>query len=315
MATGCKPVGWAHEHGIAQHEGPQVSTLNSNLPTGSRRRSLLLWVTAVLLLLSGCGGNGSAIGDGPSLDNPPNTPAINTTVLQGLYQANAGASSQEFISLVLPSTGSTAQWYGWYFRGPSVNADPYLFSGELDLGLNGAAQSNAGGIKAYTSSSLGTGSVTLSNASVAGFHASLSSMASQTAIDFDASAASALNYQFETVALAADLAGRWSGPWSSAGSVYGASTLTFANTGALVSNASGFPCDVSRLSLVPRATGNAFTASLLIPAATTCSWAPLSTPKTLNGIAFIHTLADSSRRLEVMLLDSDGRGMSFRGDQ
>jgi hypothetical protein len=264
--------------------------------------------------LSACGGGGGAGGvtiagqDLPSISPDP------TTALQGFYQASAGASPQAFISLVLPASASSVQWYGWYFKSQRVNEDPYLFSGVLDLGLNGAAQSNAAGIKAFTSGSLATGSANLSNASLTGFHASVAAVALQTSLDFDASAAPSLNYQFGAPALPTDLAGRWSGPWSSAGSIYGASTLTFANSGGLVSNTTGFPCDVSRLSLVPRATGNAFTASLVIPAATNCSWTPQSTQKTLHGIAFIHTLAGSSRRLEVMLLDSDGSGISFRGD-
>jgi hypothetical protein len=261
--------------------------------------------------LSACGGGGGGepiVSQGSAIVIPDPR-----TALQGFYQASALASPQEFISLVLPTSASSVEWYGWYFKSPSANADPYLFSGVLDLGVNGAAQSNAAGIKAFTSNILATGSVNLSNASLTGFHASVPAVAQQlTALDFDASAAPALNYQFDAPALAADLAGRWTGPWSSGGSIY-ASTLTFANAGGLVSNTTNFPCAVSQLSLVPRATGNAFTASLFIPAATNCRWST-PTPKTLHGIAFIHTLAGGSRRLEVMLLDSDGSGISFRGD-
>lgn len=279
----------------------------------------LPWLLAIVpwIALSACGGGGSgetsASSSNPASQDSKSSSTDRATALHGFYQASAGASSHEFISLLLPSS-SSVQWYGWYFKSPSINADPYLFSGVLDLGANGAAQSNAAGIKAFTSGSLATGSVTLSNASLTGFHASVAAVARQTALEFDAFAAPALKYRFDAVPLPAELGGRWSGPWSSAGSVYGASTLTFSNTGGLLSNTTGFPCDVSRLSLVPRSTGNAFTASLVIPAATTCPWAPLSTPKTLHGIAFIHTPADAGRRLEVMLLDSDGSGISFRGD-
>ena len=272
------------------------------------RRILAIAPWFALSACGGGGGGGPIASQGGAFVSPDPT-----TALQGFYQASALASPQEFISLVLPTSASSVQWYGWYFKSPSANADPYLFSGVLDLGVNGAAQSNAAGIKAFTSGILATGSVNLSNASLTGFHASVSAVARQTSLDFNASAAPALNYQFDAPALAADLAGRWTGPWSSAGSIYGASTLTFGNTGGLVSNTTNFPCAVSQLSLVPRATGNAFTASLFIPAATNCPWST-PTPKTLHGIAFIHNLAGGSRRLEVMLLDSDGSGISFRGD-
>lgn len=272
--------------------------------TGLRRiLAIVPW-----LALSACGdggGGGGSSGGGGSGE---------VTALNGFYQART--EGKEFISLLLPITNSSSsvQWYGWYFKSQSVNADPTLLSGVLDLGLNGAALSNPVGIRAFISGSLATGSVSLSNASLAGFRANVPAVPGQTALAFDAVSATAAEYPLVAVASAAALAGRWSGPWSSAGSVYGASTLTFSNTGGLLSNTTGFPCDVSQLSLVPRSTGNAFTASLVIPAATLCPWAPLSTPKTLNGIAFIHTPAGASPRLEVMLLDSDGRGISFRGD-
>ncbi|MFZ2738137.1 MAG: hypothetical protein WBI20_11070 [Burkholderiaceae bacterium] len=268
---------------------------------------------AALLALAACGGNGgSSTGDNP----PPADNPDSTTTLQGFYQASAGPSGQEFLSLILPFTSGSVQWWGWYFRGPDSNADPYLFSGVLDLRQDGTAQSNAAGIKAFTSGALGTGSVSVSNASLERFHASATAVASQTALDFDASAAPSSNYNVNRVALPADLEGRWSGTWSSDRSVYGSSTMTFSNTGALTSNATNFPCSVTGLSLPPHTSGNAFSASLVVPVNTLCSWTPLSTPKTLNGIAFIHTLANSStRRLELMLLDSDGRGISFRGDQ
>jgi len=272
--------------------------------TGLRRiLAIVPW-----LALSACGdggGGGGSSGGGGSGE---------VTALNGFYQART--EGKEFISLLLPITNSSSsvQWYGWYFKSQSVNADPTLLSGVLDLGLNGAALSNPAGIRAFISGNLATGSVSLSNASLAGFRASVPAVPGQTALAFDAVSATAAEYPLVAVASAAALAGRWSGPWSSAGSVYGASTLTFSNTGGLLSNTTGFPCDVSQLSLVPRSTGNAFTASLVIPAATLCPWAPLSTPKTLNGIAFIHTPAGASPRLEVMLLDSDGRGISFRGD-
>jgi hypothetical protein len=262
------------------------------------------------LALSACGdgGGGSGVGGGSA--------GVNTdpaTALNGFYQASPG--DKEFISLLLPiPNSSSVQWYGWYFKGASVNADPTLLSGVLDLGINWAAQSKPAGIRAFISGSLATGSASLSNASLTGFRANVPAVPGQTALEIDAVAATGAEYPLAAVASATALAGRWSGPWSSAGSVYGASTLTFSSTGGLLTNTTGFPCDVSQLSLVSRSAGNAFSASLVIPAATLCPWAPLSTPKTLQGIAFIRTPAGASRRLEVMLLDSDGRGISFRGD-
>ena len=171
------------------------------------RRILAIAPWFALSACGGGGGGGPIASQGGAFVSPDPT-----TALQGFYQASALASPQEFISLVLPTSASSVQWYGWYFKSPSANADPYLFSGVLDLGVNGAAQSNAAGIKAFTSGILATGSVNLSNASLTGFHASVSAVARQTSLDFNASAAPALNYQFDAPALAADLAGRWTGP-------------------------------------------------------------------------------------------------------
>lgn len=256
------------------------------------------------LALSACGDGGGGGGGSAGVNTDP------ATALNGFYQASPGG--KEFISLLLPiPNSSSVQWYGWYFKGSSIssiNADPTLLSGILDLGINGAAQSNPAGIRAFISGSLATGSVSLSTASLAGFRANvpeITQVASQTALAFDAVAA--------TVASSALLAGQWSGYWSSAGSGY-ASTLTF-NTGRLVTNTGGlFPCEVSQLRLVPRSTGNAFTASLVIPVTSVCGpWTTVLDTKTLQGIAFIHTPVGASPRLEVMLLDTDGRGISFRG--
>ena len=261
------------------------------------------------LALSACGGGGGGGGGGSGSGGGGEVTALN-----GFYQGRTGG--KEFISLLLPITNSNSvQWYGWYFKSPSVNADPTLLSGVLDLGVNGAAQSNPAGVRAFISGNLATGSAILSNGSLAGFHANVPAVAWQTALEFDAVAATDAQYRLDAVASAAALAGRWSGTWSSQGSDYGTSTLTFSNTGGLDANTTGFPCNVSQLSLAPRSSGNAFDASLVLPAATLCPWtaSPL-TSKTLLGIAFIHTPAGASRRLEVMLLDTDGSGISFRGD-
>lgn len=286
-----------------------MSPRNSMRQSLARRRDLGLCLLA--LLLAGCGG----LVDDAAPQQPVTPTPGSRTSLAGLYQARAGVSAQEFISLVLPSSANpnNADWYGWYFRGPNPNTDPYLFSGTLSLGNNGAAAS--ADLRADTSGTLGLGSASLSNASAAGFHASIAAMAQQLAFEFDASAAPLVDYKFDRTAELADLTTRWSGNWSSAGSSYNAS-LGFIAQGAnavLSANSSLWDCDVSALTLSPLTVGNAYSAKLVMPTRTGCSWTPSSAPQTLNGVAFVHRVG-TQNQLELMLLDNAGRGVSFRGN-
>lgn len=251
----------------------------------------------LLVFLASCGGGSS--------DDSGGTTA---TQLQGYYQASVGVGNKEFISLVMPNSGGSSPWYGWYFKGPTLNSDPYLISGNLVLGVNGAAQSDGASIHIYESGTLGSRSANFSQASLSSFQATITNVGTQTSESMTATAQSILQ---------TSLLGTWIGTWSSKGSFYGLKNIVFDTNGTITSMDSIGDCTNIALQLTPSVGANTYNASIVISAANNCAWAPLNAPsKTLNGIAFIHAspAVGKTKRLELMLLDTDGSGISFRGD-
>ena len=250
-----------------------------------------------LVVLASCGG-GSSDGSG----------GTTATQLQGYYQASVGVGNKEFISLVMPSSGGSSPWYGWYFKGPTLNSDPYLYSGNLVLGVNGAAQSNGASIHVYESGTLASRSANFSQSSLSSFQATITNVGTQTSESMSATAQGILQ---------TTLLGTWIGTWSSRGSFYGLKNIVFDTNGTITSMDSIGDCTNIAMQLTPSVGTNTYSASIAISAANNCVWAPLNAPsKTLNGIAFIYAspVVGKTKRLELMLLDTDGSGISFRGD-
>ena len=265
----------------------------------------------MLATLVACGGtssNDSSNASNPTGSNSANNNSDSNTQLQGFYQATVGVGNKEFVSLVLPSSGGSSLWYGWYFKGPTLNADPYLYSGNLILGVNGAAQTNGASIRIYESGTLGLRSASFSQSSLTSFQATISNAGTQTPETMSATSKPIL----QTV-----LQGTWLGTWSSRGSIYGLKNIVFDTNGTITSMDSIGDCTNIALQLTPTVGTNIYSATIVIYVANNCGWAPLNTQsKTLNGVAFIHTspAAGQTKRLELMLLDTDGSGISFRGD-
>lgn len=249
----------------------------------------------LLLVLASCGG-------GSSNDSGGTT----ATQLQGYYQASVGVGSKEFISLVLPSSGGSSPWYGWYFKGPTLDADPYLYSGNLILGVNGAAQTNGASIRIYESGTLGSRSANFSQSSLNSFQATITNAGTQTSETMTATAQGILQ---------TSLQGTWTGTWSSKGSILPNKNIVLNANGASTSmDAIGSCNNNNTLQL----TGSSiYTASITINGATNCDWSALNAPsKTLNGVGFVHLSPIAGKnRLELILLDTDGSGISFRGDK
>lgn len=279
-----------------------------------------------------CGGsssNDSSTASNPTSSNSSNNNSDSSTQLQGFYQATAliGGVNKEFMSLVVPTTGVNAKWYGWHFIHEDVNNvgdEANLFTGTLSLGSNGVAQSSNSGILSYSSAipwKEGTGSIGITQGSLSSYVANMNytpAGSTQVQVVMNATAAANNVYQFNQTSTHASLTGSWSGAWSSAGNVITAN-LVFQNNGTLQSATTFVNCDVNStapngLSLTPVSGANYFNATVTLPV-TQCSWSTTN-PKILTGVGFIHAsgIPLTPNRLELMLIDSNGRGIiSFRG--
>jgi len=253
----------------------------------------------LLVVLASCGG-------GSSNDSGGTT----ATQLQGYYQGTVGG--KEFISLVLPANAGIARWYGWYFKVGTPDANPYLYSGNLTLGVNGAAQSNGANIRIYESGTLGSRSANFSQSSLNSFQATINNVVSQTSETISATAQGILQ---------SSLQGTWNGTWSSAGNILPSRNIIFDVNGALTSMQPFDNCKVNTNELQLTAiAGNLYDAAITLRSdqpTGNCSWVPVgSTSITFSGIAFLHAspAINKTKRLELMLLDTDGSGISFRGD-
>jgi hypothetical protein len=268
-------------------------------------RTLACKVTGgfLLVVLASCGGNSSNDSGGTA-----------ATQLQGYYLANIGGS--DFITLVLPAVNGVAPWYGWYFRtgGNLDHLDPYLYSGNLVLGVNGAAQSIGTNLKVSASGTLKTldNSAIFSQASSTGFQAIATTNTQQT-INFNATAQPVLQTTLNGTT--------WQGYWSSRGDDL--NTLKSISFSAPTTMDSFASCKINpnELQLTPRA-GDLYDASIILrsDAPGVCLWVPGgSASVTLEGIGFIHTSpVAGKKRLELMFFPTtsgtNGSGISFRGD-
>lgn len=250
----------------------------------------------LLLVLVSCGG-------GSSNDSVGTT----ATQLQGFYQGTVGG--KEFISLVLPANAGVARWYGWYFNGADVN-NGFLYFGNLLLGVNGAAQSAGSTLSYYQSGILSTQSVMIRQASLNGFNATITDSPNPEYFLISTSQ-STLQNSLENIAPKT-----WSGKWSNKGSVTATPTHDFYASGTLTSTVTFGSCNNPNNSLVLALEPgtNYYKAELTIYSSTGCNWAvaPILSQK-LTGIGFVH-MAAGIKKFDLMVLNSDGSGISYRGE-
>jgi hypothetical protein len=287
-----------------------------------------------------CGGsssNDSSTASNPTSSNSSNNNSDSSTQLQGFYQATAliGGVNKEFISLVVPTTGVNAKWYGWHFIHEDINNvgdEANLFTGTLTLGVNGVAQSSNNSILSFTNPvawKTGTGTISITQGSFTKYLATLiytPDTRAQVQISITATAAANSEYVFTQPATYTSLKGTWTGAWSSKGDSVGA-TLVFNNVdeviggvtkspGMLISTATGWNCNVNSttpLRLTSDIDGrNFFTVAVTLPPSI-CHWSNQGVDTALTGVGFVH-ISGTNSILDLMLLDSNGRGIiSFRG--
>jgi len=269
------------------------------------------------LVLAACGGQ---LGSPTSSSvTTPTAPIVPLTEVTGLFSGSVSGTGAEFLSLLTPN-GNQVNWYGWYFlRGDGLA--PYLYSGSLNLSTAGAAQSAANALLVSEAGLRHTASASLTQGSPSGFKAEVTvnrTDAPSAPFTLTASALPASAYSAKAAASTSALAGSWTGVLSSGLSTY-QSILQFDASGKLLRNSAQWECAMdsvgSALQLNAGNGGNFYSASVSIPARSGCTWAPLSSAKSLTGAAVVQRLASGEDQLDMILIDGTGDGISYRGRQ
>ncbi len=266
-------------------------------------------------MLMSCGGqsSGSAPDNGPGQNGGGGggggAPSL---AMAGAYQGTAAGSSSEFVSFVTPDL----HWYLLYaLQASDPHVYPIIFTGLVQTPVSTAAAITT--VKAFQfQDTLRSGSATVSGSSGAAHTLATSGLSIPT---LNASP----QFTAATMATTGDAHGTWVGTWADGldGSIHLNTALTLSGTAPNPSTAqtSYGLCTGIALTLTPATdagTAPYFVALADIPAVTGCQRNPTVGPaKRLTGIAFIHAPSVGVERLEIILTDSTGSGISFRGDQ
>jgi len=269
-------------------------------------------LACAVALLTSCGGQGSAT-------SPTNSPGTLTngsqsSTLAGGYQGTVPYSdyNSEFVSFVTPSL----DWYAlYYLQTTTASIYPIIFKGRLDNVTSNSATISSPGLTVFQFDlpKLSSGGAGITNASAQAYQLDLNGITLPKPGDLSVQATKMTTYTMPT----GDWAGTLTDNLSSASTEL---TLTFnsSGSGTFTSNSSSANCALA-LTLTPESqTSNPyFSAALSIATNTLCLRTPASTAITMSGIGFIHasTVSGKTKRLELVLTDSTGSGLSFRGDQ
>lgn len=288
------------------------------------RRALAACGLLASALLAACGGQSG--GDSPSNGGQTQTSGGGTApsfAMTGAYQGSASGGSSDFVSFLTPAP--ELSWYGLYYlqTDPNASVFPDIYRGSLTSTTSNAASISSPGLTAFqfsthlvnsSPSHLSSGGGSITAASASSYQISLSGI---TLTNNQA------NPSFTGTAITsyANLPGSWTGTLTDNLSTASAGlTLSFNSAGALTSNASYALCPLNLTLTSASVTANPYyVARLEIPVSTGCVRTPPNStgPAVLTGIGFIHAspVAGKTKRLELILTDTTGSGISFRGDQ
>jgi hypothetical protein len=252
------------------------------------------WI--VLAGLAACGGGGGGVT--PSLDST-NVSAPVPTRIMGLY--SSGSEVGEIVSVVTPDL----DFFALYFRSVLT---PDIFSGKLELGLNGAANSTSIGFFYNVNNPTGTevSNVTASfrDGSPLTYTTSLFNGSLQRL-----SAPESNVYSSSVPAVLDDIQGTWSGSWKD-GYASTNSGVTILNSGSS-SLSTLNNCQLRPVfTVIPDA--NIFKVTLAIPNSINCARGG----DLLTGVAVIYkSPLIGKKRLDLVAVDATGSGISFRSDR
>lgn len=269
-------------------------------------------------LLVACGGQASTAS---TTGQTPGTPPIPVDTSQTMAGAYTGTlNSSDFVGFLTPGL----EWYALYFL--NTSSTPSIYPDIYHVSLSGQPTSKVNitspGLTAFqftTRSTPGGPSHLTTGGSVA---ISATGGASNYAIALSGItlANNTTNPAF-TVAPASTFAvdGNWTGTWADAlGDIRTSAPLSFSQGSA----SAGFgSCQTMQLQLTLASDAASsqpyYKATLSIPAQTGCARAPNGTAGLLEGIGFVHGAAsgNAAKRLEIIVIDKLGSGVSFSGAQ
>jgi hypothetical protein len=281
--------------------------------------TLRLWAAGCCLvtgaLLVSCGGQSSGTittTDGsPQNSGGGSTPSL---AMAGAYQGSVtyvgNAYPSDFISFLTPA----GAWYGLYFlTTSSASVYPDIYTGALS-----ATSTSSATISPLKASQFGktvtTGSAAITGSSALNYRIDLTgiNLANSQPASFSPSAITTIT----------GIGGNWVGDLKDSQSVADTGlTLGFSDAGTLTSGGSYANC-VLALQLTPQSVSSKpyYAASLQISGdTTTCGRVSRNNGNAVSmaGIGLIHAspVSGKTKRLELILTDTTGSGISFRGDQ
>ena len=292
----------------------QIAKPTPNLATVRR------WATAACLvagtLLSSCGGQSSGTASTAG-SGDLQTPGANNTAslaMAGAYQGSVTYTgnpyTSDFVSFLTPA----GAWYGLYFlKTSNASVYPDIYTGSVAVTSTSSAT-----ISSLKASQFGktvtTGSAAISGSSALSYRIDLSgiNLANSQPASFSPNA----------IATLTGISGSWVGDLKDSQSIADtALTLGFSDAGTLTSGGSYATCTLAlQLTAQSAASNPYYAANLQISGdSTTCSRVSRNGGSTVSmtGIGFIHAspVSGKTKRLELILTDSTGSGISFRGDQ
>ena len=282
------------------------------------KRMAIAALISTMLTLVGCGG-GSSSGSNVVVDTTvPTDPAIpvpaTPLIAPGAYLASL--NGKDWVGMLLPVTqGSSAvtNFYALTYN----SADPDLYSGSGTVSGTNTATLPRVFVYPNITGAVRSGTGTLSNMGNGAVRVNLSFPSSglEQGKDLSVVASPPSNYKYNTAATLASIEGSWQGRLSYAFGYVDNFNLTISSQGA-VSSSTSFQqdCVLTQGILAPNFDGtNLFTFSVAIPTSTQCTLKG----QTLNGAAFTSTspVAGKTKRLYIVGVTTDGRGISYKADR
>ena len=279
--------------------------------TPLRRWSAAFCLVAATMLWS-CGGQSSGTVNtvgGDSQNSGGNS--TGTLAMAGAYQGSVTYTgnpyTSDFVSFLTPA----GAWYGLYFlKTSSASVYPDIYTGTV----TSASSATISPLKASQFNAVTSGSATISGSSSQSYHIDLSgiSLANGQPASFSPT----------TITTLTGIGGNWMGDLKDSQSRADTNLIFgFSDTGTLTSGGSYATC-VLALQLTPQSTTSNpyYDATLQISGdTTTCGRLSRNSGSTVSmtGIGFIHAspVSGKTKRLELILTDTTGSGISFRGDQ
>ena len=278
--------------------------------------ALRMWTVGCCLvvgaLLVSCGGQSGGTISGDSQQQNSGGNNTFSLAMAGAYQGSVNYTgnpyTSDFVSFLTPA----GAWYGLYFlKTSSASVYPDIYTGTVTT--TSASSGTISPLKASQFVRVSSGSATISGSSALAYHIDLSgiSLANSQPASFSPS----------YIATLTGIGGSWVGDLKDSQSVADtALTFGFSDAGALTSGGSYGTCVLTlQLTLQSGTSRPYYDARLQISGdTTTCGRVHRNGGNTVSmtGIGFIHDSPTTGvKRLELILTDSTGSGISFRGDQ